>query len=120
MNELTNFYLKQPEPVKSTFLALKDIIMQQDEQVTAAWKYGMPFFCFKGKMFCYLWFHKKYNKPYLGIVHGIYFNEPFLIQEKRSKMKIMLINAEDDLPILAIENILQKAVGLYKLGIIQT
>jgi hypothetical protein len=35
-------------------------------------------------------------------------------------MKIMLINAEDDLPILAIENILQKAVGLYKLGIIQT
>ena len=39
------------------------------------------FFCYKGKMFCYLWVHKKNKQPYLCIVEGKYFDEPFLIQE---------------------------------------
>ena len=81
MRELDNFYLQQDEPIKGTLLALRKIILQQDEDVTNTWKYGMPFFCYKGKMFCYLWFHKKHKQPYIGIVEGKRFDEPFLIQE---------------------------------------
>jgi Domain of unknown function (DU1801) len=116
MRELDNFYLQQDEPIKGTLLALREIILQQDEDVTNAWKYGMPFFCYKGKMFCYLWFHKKHKQPYIGIVEGKRFDEPFLIQEDRSRMKIMLFDPNDDLPLQTIKNILQKAINVYKTG----
>lgn len=116
MRELDNFYLQQDEPIKGTLLALREIILQQDKDVTNAWKYGMPFFCYKGKMFCYLWVHKKYKRPYIGLVEGKRFDEPFLIQEDRSRMKIMLFDPNEDLPLTTIENILQKAINLYKTG----
>ena len=116
MTELDNFYLQQDEPTKSCLLALREIILRQDPEITNAWKYGMPFFCYKGKMFCYLWFHKKYKQPYIGIVEGKRFDEPFLIQEDRSRMKIMLFDPNEDLPLQKIENVLQKAINLYKTG----
>jgi hypothetical protein len=116
MTELDNFYLQQPEPIKGTLLALKEIILQQDKDVTNAWKYGMPFFCYKGKMFCYLWVHKKHKLPYIGIVEGKKIEHPDLIIEKRSRMKIMLLNPNKDLPLKTIERILQQALNLYKSG----
>jgi hypothetical protein len=116
MRELDNFYLQQDEPIKGTLLALREIILQQDKDVVNTWKYGMPFFCYKGKMFCYLWVHKKQKHPYIGIVEGKRFDEPFLIQEDRSRMKIMLFDPNEDLPLRTIENILQKAINFYKTG----
>lgn len=119
MKASDNFYLQQSEPVKATLLALKEIILSQDKNVTGAWKYGMPFFCYKGKMFCYLWMHKKHKQPYIGIVEGKYFDQPFLIQEKRSRMKIMLLDPSKDLPIDTITSILQQALDLYKTGVVK-
>ena len=79
----------------------------------------MPFFCYKGKMFCYLWIHKKYKQPYIGIVEGKHFDEPFLLQEARSRMKIMLLNSDEDLPLEQIEMVIEKAINLYKTDIIK-
>jgi hypothetical protein len=110
---LTDFYLKQEEPVKSTFLALRDVILSGNPGVTHELKYGMPFFCYKGKMFCYLWTHKKHKQPYIGFVEGKLFDEPFMLQEKRSRMKIFLIDPNEDLPIYQIELLLQKALNYY-------
>ena len=119
MNALESYYERQEEPARSCLVALRAIILKQDSEISAVWKYGMPFFCYKGKMFCYLWVHKKNKQPYIGLVEGKHFNEPWLIQENRSRMKIMLLDPGKDLPIQAIENILQKAVNLYKTGIVK-
>ncbi|WP_316834504.1 DUF1801 domain-containing protein [Pedobacter nutrimenti] len=119
MRELDNFYLQQDEPIRGTLLALREIILQQDKDITDVLKYGMPFFCYKGKMFCYLWMHKKYKQPYIGIVEGKRFDEPFLIQEGRSRMKIMLFDQNEDLPLQTIKIIVQKALSLYKTGTIK-
>lgn len=119
MKQLDDFYLNQEEPIKGTLLALKEIILKQDPNITNVLKYGMPFFCYKGKMFCYLWIHKKLNQPYIGIVEGKYFEEDFLIQEKRSRMKIMLLDSDQDLPLERIKMVLQKALNLYQSGIIK-
>lgn len=116
MKALDDFYLHKEEPIKSCLLALREIILSQDPQITNAWKYGMPFFCYKGKMFCYLWIHKTHNLPYLGIVEGKHFDHPDLIIEKRSRMKIMLLDPNKDLPIHNIKAILTKAIDLYKTG----
>ena len=67
-------------------------------------------------MFCYLWVHKKYKQPYIGMVEGKHFDHPDLLQEARSRMKIMLFDAEKDLPIKTIERILKQAIELYTSG----
>jgi len=119
MKALDTFYFQQAEPIKSTLLALKDLMLAQDPDITHELKYGMPFFCYKGKMFCYLWIHKKLGQPYIGLVEGRHFDQAFLIQEKRSRMKIMLVDASKDLPVKRIRAILKQAISLYKTGIIK-
>lgn len=119
MNALDSFYFKQPSPQQEILLALKTIILSEDPHITNELKYGMPFFCYKGKMFCYLWTNKKTGQPYIGIVEGKHFNQPFLVQEKRSRMKIMALNPEEDLPIEIIRAIIQQAIDLYKQGVVK-
>jgi hypothetical protein len=112
--ELNNFYLTKEEPAKSSLLALREIILRQNKDITEAWKYKMPFFCYHGKMFCYLWVQKKTNIPYLGIVEGKKLSHPGLIIEKRSRMKIMLLDPHKDLPVRTINTILKTALSFYK------
>lgn len=119
MKSIDDFYLNQEEPIKEILFAIKGIILKQDQDITNVLKYGMPFFCYKGKMFCYLWIHKKNKQPYIGIVEGKHFDEPFLLQETRSRMKIMLFDIDQDLPLEQIEMVVQKALNLYKSGIIK-
>lgn len=114
INALERFYEQQLEPTKSFMLALKTIILSLDTGIKNELKYGMPFFTYKGKMFCYLWFHKKYQQPYIGLVEGKEFDEPFLLQENRSRMKIYLLDLESDLDLNQIESLVQKAIGTVK------
>ena len=108
-----NFFLQQDEPVKGCLLALRNIILSHNSNITEAWKYGMPFYYYHNKMFCYLWVHKKYKQPYVGIVEGGKINHPLLIQEKRALMKIMLIDPQKDIPLKTIKGILKKAATFY-------
>lgn len=111
--QFDNYFLAQEEPFRSCLLALKDIILSIDKNLVPCWKYRMPFFCYKGKMFCYVWVHKKYEQPYLGIVQGKYIDHPDLIMEERAKMKIMLLDPAQDLPIKTIKDVLKQALELY-------
>jgi hypothetical protein len=113
LREIDNYFLQKDEPLKSCLLFLREFILGYDENITEAWKYKMPFYCYKGKMFCYLWVHKKTNQPYIGIVEGKRINHPLLIIEKRSRMKIMLLDAEKDIPVNTIETILKMALNIY-------
>lgn len=115
-NSLDHFYLQKEEPIKSCLLALREIIISQDKEITSTWKYGMPFFCYKGKMFCYLWVNKKHHQPYIGMVEGKRLDHPDLIIEKRARMKIMTFDPNKDLPIKTIKMILKQAINLYKSG----
>ncbi|PTQ99533.1 uncharacterized protein DUF1801 [Mucilaginibacter yixingensis] len=108
------YFLSHAETVNSCLQFLREHILKQDEHITEAWKYGMPFFCYRGKMFCYLWVHKKYHQPYLGIVEGSLINDSELLQEKRARMKILLIDAEQDIPIVKIDSILTQLLEFYR------
>ncbi len=119
MKPIELYYLEQPEPERSCLLALRNIILSVGPDIKEEWKYKLPFFCYKGKMFCYFWKHKKLKQPYIGIIEGHRFDYPFLLKEKRSRIKIMLINPNEDLPIHQIELIIIEAIGLYKSGIVK-
>lgn len=109
LTPLEKFYLDQPEPDQGCLLALKEVILKFDPLITEEWKYRLPFFYLNGQMFCYLWRHKKFKCPYVGIVRSAGLDFPELIQEKRVKMKIMLINPMEDLQVQTIYTILNAA-----------
>lgn len=120
MKETDNYYLQKEEPVKSCLSALRQIILDRNPDITEAWKYRMPFFCYKGKMFCYLWIDKKTNFPYLGIVEGKRIDHPGLVQDDRSRMKVIAFDPNEDLPLETILYILDSALLLYTSGLIKT
>ncbi|MEJ7643982.1 MAG: DUF1801 domain-containing protein [Chryseolinea sp.] len=111
MREIDNFYSVQVEPVKSCLLALRQVILAEDYGLKEAWKYRVPFFLYKEKMFCYLWKNKKTGMPYIGIVSGNKIKHPALVQENRVRMKILPIDPEKDLPVKLIRSILKLAVA---------
>lgn len=116
---LSNYYLNKEEPPKSSLLALRSIILNMDKDVSETVKYEMPCFCYKKKMFCYLWTDKKTGEPYILMVEGKLLNHPELEQGSRSRMKILRIDPNEDLPIETIELILNDALNLYRNGIIK-
>ena len=119
MNELDNFYLNKQEPNKSCLLTLRTLILNSDAFVSETKKYGMPCFCYKKKMFCYLWTDKKTDEPYLLFVEGKHLNHIKLETGNRSRMKIFRINPTKDIPLKTIELLLNKALDLYKNGTIE-
>lgn len=100
------YFLQKDEPIKSCLQFLREYILKQDANLTEAWKYGMPFYCYKGKMCCYLWVHKKFHQPYIGFVEGKQLNHPELLQEKRARMKIWLIDPAKDIPVNTLNELL--------------
>lgn len=120
MQDNNHFYLSKTEPNKSCLLALREIILKQDDKVTETKKYGMPCFCYNNKMFCYLWTDKKTNEPYILFVEGEHLNHEALETGNRSRMKIFRVNPNEDFPIETIEMLLNKALDLYRNGIIKT
>lgn len=119
MTELDNYFFKHSDDINACLMALRDIIQAEDPYITLEWKYSMPFFCYKGKMFCYLWVHKTLHQPYIGIVEGKHLDHPRLIQEKRARMKIMLLDSNKDLPVRTIKSIIGQAIQLYKNGTVK-
>ncbi|MBL7856380.1 MAG: DUF1801 domain-containing protein [Cyclobacteriaceae bacterium] len=113
------YYLNKEEPNKSCLLALRDIILNQDKDITETQKWGMPCFCYKKKVFCYLWTDKKTEHPYMLMVEGKYLDHPELKKGDRTRMKIFTVDPNNDLPIQTIESILQKALDVYRTRVIK-
>jgi hypothetical protein len=112
LREIDQFFLNQDEPGRSCLFYLRELILGFDTHITEAWKYRMPFYCYKGKMFCYLWVNKKTKQPYIGIVEGRQLEHPLLVIEKRSRMKTMTIDAHVDIPVETIRLILKMAIDI--------
>jgi hypothetical protein len=114
LRPIDQYFQDQKEPEKSCLQYLRGLILKLDGNMTESWKYGMPFFCYKDKMICYLWIHKKYRQPYLGIVEGKKIHHPNLIAEKRARMKILLLDPNKDLPVRLIQQILAEVLSWYR------
>ncbi|MBD8487125.1 DUF1801 domain-containing protein [Echinicola sp. CAU 1574] len=119
LKETDQFYAHQEEPNRSCLLALRKVILSHDTEVSETKKYGMPCFCYRKKMFCYLWTDKKTNEPYLLMVEGKHLEHPKLETGNRSRMKIFRVKPTEDLPLGDIVEILGQALDLYKNGVIK-
>lgn len=120
LNDLENWYLSHEEPNRSCFLALRHFILSFDPLIETAWKWGGPFFYYRGKVFCYLWLDKKSKRPYVGFYEGKHLDHPLLEFGNRSRIKSISLDPDEDLPVKALSNILDKALNLYRNGVIKT
>lgn len=114
ITDLECIYLKQEEPVKSCLLALREIILSFNEHLTESVKYGMPFFSYKGKMFCYFWFHKKSKEPYIGFMKGKFMKNKSLVAGDRKLIKILAVDPEKDIDISLLREVLKEAIKCYE------
>ena len=73
------------------FFGIADIIRAYHPEITVDFKYGLPFFMFKWKMFCYLRKDKKTNQPYISIAAGNKIEHPALFQGNRKRFKLLFI-----------------------------
>ena len=105
-NDLDEYYLAQQEPTKSCLLAMRHIILSHNSEISEAWKYRMPFFLYRKKMFCYLWIDKKTGEPYLGLMDGNKISHKRLVTGTRSRIKILPLNNQKDLPVKIIKEVL--------------
>lgn len=104
LKPIDEYFHLQNEPSKSCLQALRDHILNKTNLVEE-WKYKMPFYYLNDRPFCYLWIDKKRHHPYIGIVNGKDIEHPDLLSEKRAKMKILLIDPKEDIPIEKINSI---------------
>lgn len=102
--------MQQEEPTRGCLLFLRTHILVLAAEVAETRSYGMPIYMYRGKRFCYLWVHKKHQQPYIRFIDGHKLNHPQLLQEKRARMKILLINAEKDIPLDVVNELLGKAM----------
>jgi hypothetical protein len=112
LSPIDNYFMQQEEPVKSCLQFLREHILKLDKSITEKWQYGMPFYYYNDKRICYLWVHKKFSQPYLGIVEGKRIDHPDLLQEKRARMKILLIDPGKNIPLKKINLILKEVLSL--------
>jgi hypothetical protein len=116
MRELDVFYLEKEEPIKSCFLILKEYILNYDKNITEAWKFRMPFFCYKGQMFCYFRINKKDGMPYIGFTEAKRIDHPGLVSGDRARIKILLVDPAEGLPPGTLNAVLKAAINLCNSG----
>ena len=105
------FYLNFKEPVASCLLALRTYILSVNLNITTKISWGMPFFAYKNKSLCYLWIDKKTKQPYIGFMDGHKIDHPKLIKGDRKRIKVYPINAEEDLVIGEIKELVKLAIN---------
>jgi hypothetical protein len=111
LNPLENYFLQQEEPHQSCMLFLRKWLIGQglEEQM----KYGVPFYCFKNKNLCYMSVSAKDKKLYLGFIGGYLMKHPALEKEGRKQIKAFYIDAEKDLPLKKLNEIIKQAKSLH-------
>ena len=114
MNELDRFYLQLDELHQRCLQFLRQHILNFDKYITEAWKFNMPFFLYKGNRFCYFRMDQRSGNYYMGFNDGKWVDHPALTFEKRSRIKIYMIEPEKDIPADTIDSILKTAISLLK------
>lgn len=112
MKTADSIYTKWEEPQLGCLLAMRQIILNTNKDITETVKYGMPCFCYRDKHFCYLWADKKTKHPYILLVDGNKLNHPLLVQGDRKRMKTLTVDPNKDLPVETIHEVLTMGLGL--------
>lgn len=112
MKAVDAYYENLTEPLQGFMMALRQIVLDLNEEVEETWKWSTPFFLYRKRMLCYLWTDKKTGEPYLGISGGDALDHPALVQKHNAKIKKLVFDLEEDIPVETIREVLLLSVTL--------
>lgn len=113
LSQLDNYYFSKPEPEQSCLLFLRSFLLEYSPQIEEHWKYTTAFFTYKKKLFCYFSISKKTNKLYIGFVDGNKIKHKKLVEEGRKQIRVFYIDANKDVDVKSLNEILKTAVKFY-------
>lgn len=114
--KLTDDYIfQQPEKQQSILLHLISVFERQIPELELLFKWGIPCFYYKKKVFCYL-----NSSPKKGFVDAGFFkgfqlkhNQDCLVTEKRNTIKSLRYYSLESINNKVLEDVIQEAKTLY-------
>lgn len=113
LSVVDQYFIKQSENNQEVLIFLRKFILNHDMEFSEHWKYGMPFYYYRNKPFCYFHRNKKNGNPYMGLVRAKDIKHPLLERGNRKKMQILELDPMEDLPIDALREIFMYLKSLY-------
>ena len=116
MRPTDEYILSQPEKYQAMLLHLLAVVQRAIPELELLFKWGIPFFYYRKKPFCYLAPNHKKGFVDVGFARGFQLkrNQEALIGEKRNTVKSLRYSTLENIDNLILEDVMQEALGLYK------
>jgi hypothetical protein len=114
--KLTDEYIyRQPEQYKSILLHLISVFERELPHLELLFKWGIPYFYYKKRMFCYLAPNHKKGFVDAGFARGFQLkkNLESLVDEKRNTVKSLRYYSLEDIDNTILEDVIREAASLY-------
>jgi hypothetical protein len=114
--KLTDEYIyRQPEKYRSIILHLISVFEHEIPELVLLYKWGMPYFYYKKRMFCYLISNSKKGFVDAGFARGFQLkrNQASLIDEKRNTVKSLRYYSLETIDNSVLEDVIREAKTLY-------
>lgn len=114
---LTDEYIfRQPEKYQSILLHLISVFEREIPELELLFKWGMPYFYYKKRMFCYLISNHKKGFVDAGFARGFQLkrNQEYLVDEKRNTVKSLRYYSLESINNEILVDVIQEAFSLYK------
>ncbi|PWA08680.1 DUF1801 domain-containing protein [Flavobacterium laiguense] len=115
--KLTDEYIyRQPEKYQVMLLHLISVFERAIPELELLFKWGMPYFYYKKKPFCYLAPNHKKGFVDVGFARGFQLkrNQDWLVDEKRNTVKSLRYFSSEAIDNAVLDDVILEAVTLYK------
>lgn len=116
MKPAENYILNQPERYQSIILHVVSIVSKVIPEIELLYKYGIPYFYYKKKPFCYLAPNHKKGFVDIGFARGFQLvrNQEFLVDQNRNTVKSLRYFSLEAINNSILEDVINEAMTLYK------
>ena len=114
---LTDEYIfRQPEKYQSILLHLISRFEREIPELELLFKWGIPYFYFRKRPFCYLSSNQKKGFVDAGFSRGFELkrNQEYLVDEKRNTVKSLRYYSLESINNEILVDVIQEAIRLYK------
>lgn len=110
LSSVDHYFESLAEPERSCLLFLRQFILDYSDTITEKRKFNTPFYYVNGKWMCFISYNPKTKEIYISFVDGFKMLHPQLVSEGRKKMKIFRVDANEDVDVKSLKQILNLAV----------
>lgn len=111
-NSVDHYFNSLEEPYRGCLLFLRGFILDFSDKIEERRKNNTPFYYYNKKWLCFISYHPQTKDIYISFVNGNKMDHPKLVSEGRKKMKILRIDAAQDIDTKSLSEILQIAITL--------